>query len=66
MINHDRVRIKRVGGWSGFEILENGEVWVTEDDVRRRATRREAITIRSNMRWAMGESIADIAGVEPE
>jgi hypothetical protein len=63
--SRDRIQIVRFGGWNGFEIREDG-VWVTEDDVRRKATRREAITIRSNMRWALGEEIANIAGVEPE
>jgi hypothetical protein len=62
----DRIQIVSVGPWNGFEILDNGEVWLIEDDVRRRASRLEAIQTRQAMRFAMGESIADAAGLEPE
>ncbi len=51
---------------SGMEIRKDGSVWLMSDGEWRKATRKEAIQRRAGVRFAFGESIADLAGIEPE
>lgn len=53
------------GPTNGVEIHENGVV-IIENGVRREATREEALRARAGFRQALGEAVADAAGVEPE
>jgi hypothetical protein len=54
-----------VGPVNGFEIT-NKAVYITENGIRRKASRREALEIRRRYREAVGAEIAAAAGVEPE
>jgi hypothetical protein len=56
----------RVFNSFGWEIHKDGTVWLIENGVRRQATREEALRTRAGVRFALGESIANLAGVEPE
>jgi hypothetical protein len=53
------------GPRSGVEIHEHGVV-IIENGVRREATREESLRARAGFRQALGEAVADAAGVEPE
>jgi hypothetical protein len=61
-IDEDRIEIV-AGPWSGFEINKDGTVYFTEDGVRRKASRVEARRTRALMRSAVGDAIADAAGI---
>lgn len=54
-----------VGPLNGVEIHEHGVV-IIENGVKREATREEALRARAGFRQALGEEVADRAGVEPE
>lgn len=60
----ERVEIT-IGPLNGVEIHEHGVVLI-ENGARRQATREEALRARAGFRAAIGEQIADAAGVEPE
>jgi hypothetical protein len=65
-VEPERIEIRSIGPYIGFEIRGDGSVyrWIDGERVAQRGL--DAIRVRAQMRATFGEGIADMAGIEPE